>query len=214
MYKKIYIFEVKRTAEKEICNLIDKNLRPLPRKSDGTFDTASTEFSDNDVDALRHAYVSGVFTIKYNVLVANVLGYVNEFRGNYGRNLRQQSNIRNMDLWNNHVGREYGKKSKNRKELFEYLIRALKNGELIVTPDDSRKYSHSENPIDASVIVLKESESGENQYFLDVKEMLVLSKEEFVAKIKNKYYGDEYEVRIVGGKEIPASKRDGKDNLG
>ena len=137
------------------------------------------------------------------------------WRGNSnGRNLRQQSNIRNMDLWNNHVGRKYGKKSKTRKELFDYLIKALKNGELIITPNDPRKYSSDEKAIDASVIVLRESETGENQLLLDIKKMLILSKKEFVAKIKNKEYGDEYEVRTIDGKEIPASKRDGKNNLG
>ena len=69
---------MERIAQKESYNLFDKNLRPLPRKSDGTFDTASEEFSDNDVDALRHAYVSGVFTMEYSSLVARVLGDINE----------------------------------------------------------------------------------------------------------------------------------------
>ena len=42
--------------------------------------------------------------------------------------------------------------------------------------------------------------------------MLIFSREEFVAKIKNGEYGD-YEIRMIRGKEIPASKRDGTSNL-
>ena len=39
----------------------------------------------NDVDALRHAYVSGVFTMEYSSLVARILGDMNEFRLNFGQ---------------------------------------------------------------------------------------------------------------------------------
>ena len=219
MYRKIYekskIFKLESDAEQEIYVLIDKNLRQLPRKSDGTFDTDSKEFQHNEVDALRHSYVSGVFVIEYNVRVAKFLGNMRElFGSSTGGELKRQSKIRNMDYWNNDVGRKYGKISKNSKELYKHLVKALKNGELIVSLNDPREYSVNEKPIDASVIVLKESETGENQLFLDIKKMLILSKEEFVSKIKNKEYGEEYEVRTIDGKEIPASKRDGKNNLG
>ena len=67
--------------------------------------------------------------------------------------------------------------------------------------------------IKEQVIVLKESETGENLLFLDTDKMLVFSREEFVAKIKNGEYGD-YEIRRIGGKEVPSSKRDGTNNLG
>ena len=63
-------------------------------------------------------------------------------------------------------------------------------------------------------MVIKESESGENLLFFDTKKMEAFSREEFVAKIKKGEYGDDYEVRTMDGKEIPASRRDGKDNLG
>lgn len=35
-------------------------------------------------------------------------------------------NSTNMDLWNNSVGRKYGKKTKSRKDLFKVLMKALK----------------------------------------------------------------------------------------
>ena len=207
-------------AEEEVYHLIDKHIRPLPKKNDGSFDTSSKEFIDNDVDALRHAYVSGVFTMKYGEIVADTLGYIREFisLNSPGGDLEQKDKAYNMDLWNNSIGRKYGKKSKTREELFNKLLKALKNGELIIDLKDPRKYSEKPNSEKAKlkdrVIVLKESESGENTLFLDTRKLLIFSRENFVAKIKNGEYGKDYEVRIIKGKEIPTSKRDGHSNLG
>ena len=216
MLNKIYIFDIEDKAEKEIYAFIEKNIRSLPKKSDGTFDVGSEKFQHNDVDALRHAYVSGVFTMEYSAVIANILGEIRELApGNSSAgNLQQQSKVRNMDLWNNSVGRKYGKKSKTREELFQHLLKALKSGELIINLNDSRKYSSSvSSTIKERVIVLKESDTGENILFLDTKKLIVFSREDFVAKIKAGEYGD-YEIRKIGGKEVPASKRDGRDNLG
>ena len=217
----IPLLDLEKKARDEAYAFIDKYLRPLPKKSDGTFDTESEEFQDNDVDALRHAYASGVFTMEYNAITANILGKLREsFPGNNSPsgNLRIQGDRRNMDLWNNAVGRKYGKTSKTREELFQSLLKALKNGELIITLDDPRKYSANTDPASSKikdrVIVLKESKTGKNTLFLDTEKLVVFSREDFVAKIKAGEYGAEYEIRIVKGKEIPASKRDGSSNLG
>ena len=204
----------------EVYSLIDKHLKPLPKKSDGSIDKEADGFQHNDVDALRHAYASGVFTMEYGETVATFLGWARElFIGNSveGSGINE-SRSRNMDLWNNSVGRKYGKKSKTRKELFRHLLKALKNGELIIHLNDTREYP-SKADIDSEkmggrVVVLKENKSGGNVLFLDTKTMMVFSRNEFVAKIKKGEYGDDYEVRMMGGKEIPASKRDGTDNLG
>ena len=53
-------FALEAEAKKEVYKLIDKNLRKLPKNKDGTFNELAEGFHDNDVDALRHAYVSGV----------------------------------------------------------------------------------------------------------------------------------------------------------
>ena len=173
------------------------------------------EFHNNDVDALRHAYVSGVFTMEYNATVAKILGDLNEIFPHcpYNRNTSPEGGERDMDDWNNRIGREHGEKPKTREELFEGLKKALKNGDLIVRPEDPRKNSSTEGPVRESVVVLKESETGENLSFLDVKSLAAMSREEFVSLIKAGKYRD-YEIRNIGGKEIPASKRDGKGNLG
>jgi hypothetical protein len=49
-------------------------LRKLPKNQDGTINEFSEGFDDNDVDALRHAYVSGVFTQEYGELSADIFG--------------------------------------------------------------------------------------------------------------------------------------------
>jgi hypothetical protein len=41
---------------------------------------------------------------------------------------------------NNAVGRRYEKKAKTSKELFDFLIKALKTGKLIIDLKDKRKY--------------------------------------------------------------------------
>ena len=57
----------------EVYSLIDKHLKPLPKKSDGSIDKEADGFQHNDVDALRHAYASGVFTMEYGETVSLAL---------------------------------------------------------------------------------------------------------------------------------------------
>lgn len=217
--KKLWPPRLAEEAENEAYLFMEKYLgKKFRRKEDGTIDKDTGGFQHNDVDALRHAYVSGVFVMEYNEFAANVLGHLNELRGGSPLNLRPQGSSRNMDLWNNKVGRKYGKKSKTRLELFKYLIEALKKGELIIRLDDPRKFSDEaklHRDLSGWVIVLKESESGENLVFFDVEKKEMLSKDEFVAKIKNGEY-QSYELRNIRGKETPVSKKDGVNfnNLG
>ena len=59
------ILDLKNTAKIEVYNYIDQHLRKLSRDRDGNFDESQEGFVDNDVDALRHAYVSGIYTMEY-----------------------------------------------------------------------------------------------------------------------------------------------------
>ena len=53
----------------------------------------------------------------------------------------QPSKDRNMDEWNNAVGRNIGKNSSTRDEIAERVYEALNNGELITDPStDIREY--------------------------------------------------------------------------
>jgi len=212
-------FELYFESKKEVYLLIDKNLRNLPKKSDGTFDELNGEFFDNDIDALRHSYVSGVFTQEYGESAADIFGRLNEAYPGGSISNSNSENSTNMDLWNNAVGRKYGKKIKTKKELFKNLLEALKKGELIIDPNsDTRKYTGAgeiRNDITGMVIVLDENKKGKNRIFYDVNKKLVMKKSEFVDHIKKGNYPN-YELRVIAGENIPVSKKDNTviNNLG
>ena len=99
------------------------------------------------------------------------------------------------------------------------LLKALKNGELIISPDtDPRQYNGKvfdlEN-IKNKVIVIKESKKGKNLSYLDLNQMKFLTRNEFLYEIKLGKY-PRYEIRIIRGQETPVSKKDDRipNNLG
>jgi hypothetical protein len=191
----------------------DKQIRSLPKNPDGSFTEFSPEFADNDVDAFRHAYVSGVFTQEYGEKTANIFGWLNEISS-----IGSPAGGSNMDLWNNRVGRKLGLKTKNRIKLAELVKKALESGELIIGLDDPRKFTETVPPKpegEHSVIMLKENEKGANEYFYDFNTSEVLSRSEFVAEIKAGQYPG-YGVRKVNGADFPFSKKDENpsNNLG
>ena len=111
---------------------------------------------------------------------------------------------------NNSVGRSYGKKFKRGEELFFALLKALKDGELIITPDDSRKYkgAKSINRLPKSfVIKVKENKTGANIEFFDVRNKRMMSKEQFIEAIRSGRYPG-YAVRKHHSGEFPYSTRD------
>jgi hypothetical protein len=198
--------------KEEIYTLIDKYYKKLPKDTNGNFDEFQEGFHNNDVDALRHAYVSGRFTQKYGAKVANILGILNEVLPVLGgRSSLGGTKEENMDLWNNAVGRKYGKKTKTEKELFNKLMKAVENGELIIDLNDTREYKgdkFTELKDKKGIIVLEESKTGENLKFFDTDTGQIMSKNEFVSLIvEDKYPG--YEIRNISGKETPVSKKDG-----
>lgn len=97
------LWDIREEAQNEAYQYFNDNIRPLPKTPDGKWDIDSGEFSNNDVDAFRHAYVSGFFTQKYNELLANFLGQFNELIGDLAK--KQPPEQRNMGLWNNEIGR-------------------------------------------------------------------------------------------------------------
>ena len=165
------------------------------------------------MDAFRHACVSGVFTQKYGEKAANRLGELNEIFPVAWYSNKTNPKALNMDLWNNHVGREYGKKFKEKKELFKALHHALNNGELIENLDDSRKYTGQKgNTVSLSrpIIVLLENEKGRNDVFYDMFKNQIYSRDEFVEKIQAGEYPG-YTVKMINGVKTPVSKPDGQD---
>ena len=195
-------------ARIEVYQLIDAHYRPMPKKEDGSIDEYAKGLGNNDIDALRHAYVSGRYTMEFGEATADILGRLNEFKNfSFGN---KEIPSENMDLWNNAVGRLYGKKSKTGKELFDFLLKALKAGELIIDLKDKRKYKGEKNikRIPKSfVIKIKETKTGANIEFFDVRKKVLMTKENFILAIKKgKYPG--YAVRKHLSGEFPYSTRD------
>lgn len=112
--KEAYL-ELMAVARQEAYIYFDQNIRELPKDDSGKYIVTEKEFYNNDVDAFRHAYVSGVFTQEKGEIKANFAGIYNEMKG------KNPINQQNMDLWNNSVGRKYGKKSKTREELADFI---------------------------------------------------------------------------------------------
>ncbi|MCB9095050.1 MAG: hypothetical protein H6621_08290 [Halobacteriovoraceae bacterium] len=199
---------MKNEARDELYQWFDKEIHPLPKKADGSIDPMGIGLVDNDVDAMRHAYVSGVYVMEFSEETSEMMGRINELSNtDYSSSAE---GAENMDFWNNDIGRKYGKQAKTRRELFELLIKALKNSELIITPDDTRKYNGRKllrRLPKSFVIKIKENMTGANIEFLDVRNKIVMKKEEFILAIKRgKYPG--YGVRKHKSGEYPYSIRD------
>jgi hypothetical protein len=120
---------------------------------------------------------------------------------------------KNMDLWNNAVGRKHGNDAKSREELAAKLRTALLNGELILTPDDNRQFSLVKPyllNVDFPVIVLAEDKRGRNEWFFDLMTKSVMDRATFVASIRLGNY-QSYRVAVLNGVETPVSRGDGNE---
>lgn len=197
-------------ARDEAYGYFDKNIRNLPKDSQGNIDPTALGLEDNAIDAFRHAYVSGVFTMEYNEKAADMFGRLNELSPLSWYLNKKEPDSLNMDLWNNSIGRKYGKRTKSKSELLKLIHAALNNEELITDLKDKRKYKGSKgNTINQSkpVVVLVEDDKGRNQLFFDLFKQESLTREEFVTLIKeNEYPG--YFIKIINGIETPVSKPD------
>ena len=146
--------------------------------------------------------------MEYVETTADILGRIVELK-NYNFGIKEVPS-ENMDLWNSAVGRKYGKKSKTRKELFDSLLKALKDGELIIDLKDLRRYKgeRSINRLPKSfVIKVKENKNGANIEFFDFRNKRMMTKEQFIESIKaGRYPG--YAVRKHSSGEFPYSTRD------
>lgn len=200
--------------EYESYQFFHENIRPFPTKRNGEIDYSKTRLHDNDVDAFRHAYVSGIFAMRYGENPTKVLGWTNEFF-NFG----QSAECENMDFWNNYVGIKYGMKfrkcndkddyePKYRRKIALLVKQALSNGELIIEPSDKRRIKDFKK-LDSNkpVVVLKESKTRQNEIFFDVTSCKQMSRSQFVKLIEQgKYPG--YKVSKLKGIKTPISKPD------
>jgi hypothetical protein len=208
----------KEEAKMEAYVYFDRYIRPLPKKKNGQFDLFAGGFDDNDVDAFRHAYVSGVFTQDFGENTANILGFLVEHSPEAQLSHSFSPRSRNMDLWNNRVGRKYGKKTNSRKKLLKLIHGAMKGGELILDLIDIREFTGKQSPpkkVSKPIISVSKSPTGRNQQFFDLQKQILLTRPELVSLIRAGEYPD-YSIKIIRGIETPVSKRDSQktNNIG
>ncbi|MFO1257780.1 MAG: calcium-binding protein [Gammaproteobacteria bacterium] len=88
-------------------------------------------------DAFRHAYASGAMAYEYGTFIAKIFGDLNELRGDLTH--QQPLYEKNMDKWNNAVGRSIGKDSKTLDEIASKVYESLVQGNLIVDPSNDTR---------------------------------------------------------------------------
>jgi hypothetical protein len=205
-------------ARDEAYAYFDRFVRNLPKGKGGRIDDSLPGFYDNDVDAFRHAYVSGVFTQEFGDKMAKLLGILNEYTlpAQYSHSISPRS--RNMDLWNNRVGSRYGKKTRGRKALLKLIHGALKQGELIIDLNDPREYAGATVPkkrMAKPLVSVRKSNTGRNEVYFDLVKRAFLTREQLVLLIESGEYSG-YSVKLIRGIKTPVSKRDGKriNNIG
>ena len=71
-------------------------------------------------------------------------------------------------------------------------------------------------PNKPKVVVIKESNTGRNERFLDTRTGQEMTRNQFIKAIDKGTYGNDYYHRKINGIETPVSKPDGnpKNNLG
>jgi Ca2+-binding RTX toxin-like protein len=108
-----------------------------------TYPLNPDEPGHNDaMDAFRHAYVSGVYAMERTEPYANILGWANEIRGDLLND--QPSAEKNMDLWNNKVGRDLAATAASKADLAQKIATALGLGDLILNRADPREFGEQQ----------------------------------------------------------------------
>lgn len=68
--------------------------------------------ADDEIDAFRHAYMQAYITAAHSKETAKFIGDLYEKSGDW--NESQTPKQRNMDLWNNEIGRQIGEEVKKK----------------------------------------------------------------------------------------------------
>ena len=122
------------------------------------FDMGTGEHAtwNNEADAFKHAYMQAQLSLWAGKHISKALGDFHEFQGN--KTMGQSKEEYNMDNWNNEQGREiareiiqqYGVLStipsqKINDIIAEKVVKRMKEGKLILSPNDRRKYENYKN---------------------------------------------------------------------
>ena len=107
---------------------------------------------NNEADAFKHAFMQAIGVQRYNVPIAAIFAKGHELKGKFAQG--QPKAEENMDNWNNRVGRAIGlelremlkndpgvKNDRYVKNLAaELVMQKMREGKLITTPNDPRKF--------------------------------------------------------------------------
>ena len=115
--------------------------------------TGAHDAWNNEADAFKHTFMQADLALKTTVGLSKFAGDFHEWQGD---KTHQPKGEKNMDLWNNEIGREISKeirKEYNRIEVIKHInsgkmddiiadkiMTRMRKGELITHPSDPRKY--------------------------------------------------------------------------
>ena len=137
---------------KEVNDIVLKQTYKYQKIYNFDMGTGTEATHNNEADAFKHAFMSAYLSIvngkSYSQMAGDWHEYIDGFSG--------PRNERNMDLWNNSVGREIAEKIKsnlgsnyNKYTLQEKLdfasdeiIERMRSGELITNPNDKRQFNN------------------------------------------------------------------------
>lgn len=94
---------------------------------------SSSGAHNGPLDAFRHAYASAAMAQDYGSATANIFGNANEINGDFLHD--QPASEKNMDLYNNKVGRDISVGTESRDQIAEKVYSALIAGTLITDPN-------------------------------------------------------------------------------
>lgn len=112
---------------------------------------------NNEADAFKHTFMQAQLSLMFGEFAAKQLGNKHERDGN--NKMGQSKGEENMDLWNNHQGREIAKEiikeygaiqypfSQRTKDIIaQKVMEKMKKGDLITHPSDKRRYHEKGTP--------------------------------------------------------------------
>lgn len=111
---------------------------------------------NNEADAFKHTYMQAQLSLWAGKHISKALGDFHEFQGN--KTMGQSKGEYNMDNWNNEQGREIAREiiqqygilstipSQRINDIIaEKVVARMREGKLILSPNDSRKYENYKN---------------------------------------------------------------------
>ena len=153
MTKQFDINNLKKYGQNIFSNMMEKATRKYQQKYGFDIGQGNNPTWNNESDAFRHAYMQWWLFNHSNSKYARRLGDEHE-----NTNPNNPSSERNMDLWNNSIGREVAHEIiyENPDDLGLYtdemlndmaaekIVRKMRAGEMITNPNDLRRFENME----------------------------------------------------------------------